>query len=254
MIKNEAFLFAALIVVILASGCLSLLQPKDCGNNETCFSDALVSCEHAVVKTVTKEERLGELIARYILSAETKGMMDGACIFGAKMDRLDMTGNITKAPDELFSALISVAGKEVECKADVPIELSMQGIMNASKSCDGELEYLIEAAMKYKEWDSEEKFKDIKIQESFCAGGERIIVYMRNTGLDTLSLGDEVKVINATSGTEIPVVWYDFSGTEEIDILDSYRIGQFSTDSTPGINNSFRIEISGLPFPFSVQC
>ncbi|MBN2330574.1 MAG: hypothetical protein JXC85_02060 [Candidatus Aenigmarchaeota archaeon] len=253
--REKSFLLAvALVSLALTSGCISS-GPLDCESDESCFANAQSSCKAATVNTLPKDYAFGSMNARYTMSGSVLGMEGDLCLVKMTFEDIEMTGNLTETPAGVILQLYNLSGSPITCTVSEPMILSMEGINASAGSCSGEgLSYLA-GALRYYEAVPPGFGKALKVSESFCVGGQKIVVYVRNEGIDDINLSEEVAVIGNASGEELPVEWKDFTGFQRIGMLYPLNIGQFEiTDVEAGSINSYEIRYGGDTYPFSAQC
>jgi hypothetical protein len=254
MHTNKVITFLALISLVIISGCLTPGQ-VDCGSDESCFADAVQTCSPAAVRTAEKQETFGELRVNYIISGSVKGKEGNTCVVEEKIEELEMTGNLTASPSRLIYLLYSIVDSPITCKISGPVELDMNGIRRVSGQCTGQMLDLLNEAFAYKEGTPENiTAKKIEVLESFCVGGKKVIVYIRNIGTESCNLSTDLKLVNSSTLSEIPVAWKDFTGEQTIDLLQPYEMAQFSLEAEPGNLYSYALILDSKSYPVSVQC
>ncbi len=248
-----AFIFMILSLV-MASGCLRT-GPVECGSDESCFGEALDSCSLATVTTVKKYYAFGDLNVSYVISASVKGKEDGGCVIEEKIDRLDMSGNLTGAPSRLLFVLYSIVDKPLACSTTGPVKLDLPGMNDVPGECAGAVLDLLDEAFAYEEGVPQNVTgKRIQVRESFCVGGEKVVVYIRNIALADINLSTDVQLLDAETGDAIPVAWLDFAGQEALEMLYPFQMAQFSLESQPGTLYSYDLVLEGRTYPVTVQC
>lgn len=253
---NKGILVAiALLSLVLASGCLSS-EPIDCGTDEACFADALSECAEATVKTGLKVESFGVIDLRYILSGSVVGVVGDSCVFETTFEEIAMVGNLTQAPSRLILHLFNLTGSPIRCIASgPPIGLDIGSINQSAGLCSGVGLDILKEALRYKEGEPPLPEAIIKVEEAFCVGGERIVLYVRNMGLSDINISDDMKLLDADSGEQISVEWWDFTGSKKIGMLYPLQMSQTEIGNLQaGLLYGFEISLGEDSYPFSVQC
>lgn len=252
--NNGILVAIALISLALASGCLSS-EPIDCGTDEACFADALSECSEATVKTGLKVESFGVIDLRYILSGSIVGVVGNSCLFETTFEEIEMVGNLTQAPSRLILHLYNLTGSPIRCMASGPIDLDIGGINQSAGLCSGAGLDILKEALRYKEGEPPLPEAIINVEEAFCVGGERIVLYVRNVGLSDINISDDMKLLDADSGEPISVEWWDFTGYRKIGMLFPSQMSQTEIGNVQsGTLYEFAISLGEDSYPFSVQC
>ena len=253
---NKGILVAiALLSLALASGCLSS-EPIDCGTDESCFADALSECAEATVMTVSKEEAFGVINLRYIMSGSTVGVVGNSCVFEATFEEIEMVGNLTQAPSRLIFHIFNLTGSPIRCMVSgPPIGLDIGSINQSAGLCSGDGLDILKEALRYREGEPPMPDGIIEVQEAFCVGGKRIVLYVRNVGSSDINISTDMQLLDGDSGEPIPVEWRDFSNSQTIEMLFPLKISQAEIGNVQaGSLYEFEISLGEDSYPFSVQC
>lgn len=243
-----------LLSLVLASGCLTS-EPIDCGSDESCFADALSSCKAAIIKTESKEEAFGVIDLRYKLSASIKGAEGDSCIVEETFEEMEMIGNLTQAPSRLIFYMYSLTGSPITCKVSGPIDLDIGGINNTADECSGDALDILKEALKYKGGEPPQPASIIEVEEAFCVGGERIVIYVRNEGSSDINLSTDMHLLDSDGGEPTPVEWMDFSGSQTIEMLYPLKMAQaWIKNVSVGTLYEYEISLGEDSYPFYVQC
>jgi len=251
----------ALIAIILASGCIG--QPvKDCGSDEACFTGALKTCTKATFKTAERQDQLSEgnrIIYRVsaAITGKSSATSSGACNVEERIAELEIRGNITDLPTRFVGLLVSIVDYNMSCEAGEDIRLDMDGMGASLDNCSGDLKPVLQDILKYKDDLSGNPSKRISVTTAFCAGGQKVVVYIRNIGNGNISLSYDVNVSDAVSGEEMgSVVWLDFSGDNTISDLQPGQMAQFSfpVEMAGGGEVRYSINVAGKTHSVVVRC
>jgi len=241
-----------ILALVMASGCVSR-QTTECGNLESCFRSALGSCSPATITTLEKLATITNLSTRYSMNATILGKDGDYCAVDIGLEDLEMTGNITELPDRLVYLLVSIYNERMTCRAESNLTLDMDGLKGMLGRCRGGLKDKLAEIYSF-EGGGAQDARQITVLENYCVGGEKVVVYIRNTGTEKINLTEELKVLDARTGAEIPVTWKDFSGALKIDELLISAMAQFSLASSAGVRYDYDIVLDGRRYNASVQC
>lgn len=254
MTVKKAVLISMILSLVIASGCITP-PVKNCGSDESCFDESLRSCLPATITTLEKQEAFANLSTSYVITATVVGKEGNDCVLKERIGDIEMRGNLTEAPSRLIFVLISMADSEMLCKINGTTTLDKEGMRSILDVCTGGLKDLLVEAFGIEEGGPQiPSSKSVKIMESFCVGGEKIVGYVRNTGTEPINISGELSWVNASNGEVVPVEWKDFTGTVPTDYLIPFKMAQFNINSSPGILYSFELLFGEKSYPVSVQC
>ncbi len=247
-------LMAAVAGILIVSGCLAP-QARECGPDESCFSQALSSCSPANAVTATKTAQIGNVTLRYSVNATIRGGAAGDCLVEEWVQDVEMRGNLTEAPSRLLYILIQLPNFNMGCRAAGNEDLlSLGGIRPVIEGCNGTLRELMLEVYAFMEgrhpslWD-----RNITVVDSYCMAGGRVVAYVRNTGLADINLTKDIGVSDA-AGNPVEAEWKDFTGNSTIDFIIPLQIARFS-DSVAGSGiHGFSISLDGRAYNFTVDC
>ena len=135
-----------------------------------------------------------------------------------------------------------------------PIDLDIGGINKTADDCSGDALDILKEALKYKGGEPPQP-AIIEVEEAFCVGGERIVIYVRNEGSSDINLSTDMHLLDADGGEPISVEWMDFSGSQAIEMLYPLKMAQaWINNVSAGTLYEYEISLGEDSYPFSVQC
>ena len=98
--------------------------------------------------------------------------------------------------------------------------------------------------------------KSIEVTSTMCVGSGTAVVFMRNTGTQSITTS-EIAVIDADSGNQVTVNWYDpTGGTLTDNIIGTGKVAKF--EATCGVGNLCSYQIittaRGRALQTIIQC